>query len=145
MINFKKIFPIIYAIFLISTFFYVRGIVNEEKIVVVTKKEDKIVEDVKPIKVSLTVRGHNQNSIYNVKMKNVHTFDDLLEELTKQERISYEKTEYIYGTEYDLINHERAPDGYVWKVYADDLELTYDTKGVKLVDGVKYSLILDKR
>ncbi len=144
MIRFKKFSPYFYIAFLIIVFVYVREIVTSEELSVETKDKKEVVEEVKPVNVTLYVIGNQQRRTYEKTLKNTNTFDDLLEKLVKDKTLVYEKTEYTYGTKYDQINGENAPEGYVWKVYIDDEDSTHNTKGVKLVDGSTYTLSLEK-
>jgi len=140
----KRLFPFVYIAFLLFAYFYAKDIINSEELIVSKKNKDKVVEEVKPVRVSLVIKGISQTNTYEIQLKNTNTFDDLLEKLVKDKRLTYEKTEYTYGTEYDRINGENAPEAYVWKVYIDDEDITYNTKGVKLADGSKYTLSLEK-
>jgi len=140
----KKVFPLIYITFLLFSLLYVRNIITTENLDVKTKDSNKIVEEVKPVKVSLLITGLKQRNIHKVALKNTNTFDDLLEDLVKHKHLTYEKTEFTYGTEYDDINGEIAPEGYVWRVFADEKEITHNTKGIKLIDKSEYILILEK-
>jgi len=129
---------------LLITILYVRDIITAEELTVETKESKNMVANVKPVKISLLVIGLSQRNIHNLTLKNTNSFDDLLEKMVKNEMLTYEKTEYIHGTEYDQINGEVAPDGYVWKVYVDDNDITFSTKGIKLNDKSTYKLSLEK-
>ncbi len=146
MTKFKKVFPFVYVIFGLLTFLYVRNVLKEEVITVgqsnVTKKT---VEEVKPVDVSLVLESANQYKSYDLRKDNNETFDDFLEDLVANAGLEYEKTEYTYGTVYDKINNEVAPEGYIWKVYAGDEEVTYNTRGIKLTDGTIYKLVLSQK
>ena len=122
---------------------YVRNIITSEELTVETKDKNKTVDKVKPVKVTLFIIGNSQRRTYEGTLKNTNSFDDLLEDLVKSKTLTYEKTEYTYGTEYDRINGENAPEGYVWKVYVGDEDITYSTKGIKLVDKSTYTLSLE--
>lgn len=143
MTHFKKIFPLFYILFLLLGFMYVRNIITSEELTVETKDKNKTVDKVKPVKVTLFIIGNSQRRTYEGTLKNTNSFDDLLEDLVKSKTLTYEKTEYTYGTEYDRINGENAPEGYVWKVYVGDEDITYSTKGIKLVDKSTYTLSLE--
>ncbi len=143
--KFKKYFPIFYIIFLISAFFYVRKVLNTDRLSVQTKTEEKSSEEVKPVDVTLKINGLKNQRIYEKRLENIKTFDDLLELLVKEDVFIYEKTEYTYGTQYDRINNETAPEGYIWKVFDDDKEITLNTKGYKLTDKHSYTLLLTKQ
>ena len=139
----KKYFPIIYVLLALVVFFYVRNVVKQEVFMIDTADKDKEnVKDIKPVDVSLNIIGNTQNNTYRLKKENDDTFDDFLESLMDDYGLVFEKTEYTYGTVYDKLNGEIAPEGYVWKVFADDEEFTYNTKGLKLMDGTVYKIIL---
>jgi hypothetical protein len=76
-------------------------------------------------------------------MKNTNTFDDLLEDLRDDNRFFFEKTEYIYGTEYELINNMNAPEGYRWNIYENGKNITFETKGRELKDEAVYKIMLE--
>ena len=140
----KKYFPYFYVLFLISTFFYVRNILDTESVDVGGKKENPTTEEIKPVRANLEIYkdGVLQNS-YSKRMQNINSFDDLLEELRK-EGFVYEKTDYIRGTEYEYINRQETPDGYIWKVYVNDEDYTYKTNEIKLNSDSTYKLVLEK-
>lgn len=141
----KKLFPFVYIIFLIAAFFYVRGVLSTEELEVDTKESQKEVEEVKPVDIRLLVVGSKDTIVFSKRMKNTNTFDDLLESLVEERGLTYEKTEYVYGTEYGPVNGESAPQGFLWRVFADDDEVTFKTKGLRLRDNVTYKLELDER
>ncbi|MFC1755925.1 hypothetical protein ACFLZK_00840 [Patescibacteria group bacterium] len=142
----RKYIPIIYIVLGTIAFFYVRDIVNDETLDVDKSiKDKKVVMDIKPVNVTLSVRGFNQNTNYSLRKENDETFDDFLENLVDYQGFRYEKTEYTYGTVYDNINGEIAPEGYIWKIYANDEDFTLNTSGLKLTDGTIYSLVLEKK
>jgi len=142
----KKYFPIIYVALSIIVFLYVRNALKQD-IIVVNKitNDKKVVKEIRPVDVSLTISGFKQNATYSLRKESDETFDDFLEDLVDHSGFMYEKTEYTYGTVYDKINGEIAPEGYVWKVFADEEEFTYNTKGLKLIDKTAYRLLLDTK
>lgn len=142
----RKYFPIAYVAFLIFAFFFVKDVINDDMIrVEETEETQKKVEEIKPVDITLFIDGLSQNVSYELRKENDETFDDMLEDLVNKEILSYEKTEYIYGTVYDKINGEIAPEDYLWKVYLNDHEITFKTKGVKLEDEAVYKLKLEKK
>ena len=147
--NFKKLyklFPYLYAFFALFVFLFIRDVLNNNDITIKkTEKKEKIVEDVKPVKVTLIIQGIGSNKVYERRLNNNDTFDDLLEELRDENLVFYEKTEYIYGTEYEQLYGVEIPDESVWKVYAGGEDITFKTNGVLLNDGWVYRLVLSER
>lgn len=140
----KKYIPFVYIILLVLAFTYVRGILDQEELDVDVKDNDKEVHEVKPADVTLEIRGFQTNFKTELRLENTKTFDDLLELLVKEGKLTYEKTEYIYGTVYDNFNGEEALEEYSWHIYANGEEITLNTKGYKLEDEGIYNIVLEK-
>ncbi|OGC45992.1 hypothetical protein A2V49_01965 [candidate division WWE3 bacterium RBG_19FT_COMBO_34_6] len=147
LILFKKYFPFIYIIFLISSFFYIKHILKIDSISIKDKEitEELKEVEVKPVDVKLIIEVNNLKSIYEKRLNNLNTLDDFLEDLVEDKKLYYEKTEYVYGVEYDLINRQKAPDGYIWRIFRNDEEITYKTKDLKLQDKDIFKIILSKK
>jgi len=144
--KFKSYFPFIYAVILIVSFFYIKSVLKQDTLEVNqvenVKKEQK---EVKPVSVNLSVVSARQNMSYSLRKEDDETFDDFIEDLVDDGKLTYEKTEYTYGTVYDDINGEKAPEGYEWRLYKGDEEITYNTSGVKLEDDATYKFILSEK
>lgn len=133
----KKILIPLYILFLIGSFFYVRSVVKEKSVDVDQKEEEKVVE-VKPVTVFLKYDGITQK----MKMKNVETVLDLLETLRDDGKIIFEKTLYTYGIELDHFNRVVAPEGYHWRVFYKDQDITDSMGNVNLEDNSTYEVKL---
>lgn len=144
LIKAKKYFPVIYAILAVFVFFYVRGVLNANVIEVEEKGEEKKVEDVKSVKVFLEIKvdGKVQNR-YESEMTTANSFDDLLEQLRKQGLV-YESTGYLWGTEYENINRISVPEGFHWKLYEGETDLTYKADDITFKNNAVYTFSLEK-
>ncbi len=140
----NKYFPIFYISLLFLGYFYVRDIIGREELKVGVIDDQKESIEIKPIDVTLMVKTRSSSVEYLANMKNINTLDDLLEDLRDEVDFFFEKTEYTYGTEYDLVNHTKAQEGYAWKVYEDDEDITQNTSGRVLKDKAVYILSLEK-
>lgn len=143
----NKYAPIIYILFLVVSFFYVNKVLNSKTIEVNTKddKEEQTTE-VKPVKVKVEI--YNKNTFltsYELNMQNINTVDDLLEELRENYDFTYEKTKYTYGNEYSEIYGIKSDDAYIWKIYENNLEITFDTKSHSLINNGIYKFELSPR
>lgn len=140
----KKYFPVFYITLLVFIFFYVKSALKEENITVQVADEKKESREIKPVDVELIVQTDHYYADYQAKMENVNTFDDFLEYLRDNKGFYFEKTEYLYGTEYEDVNHLKIPQGYKWHVYENTEEITNHTSGRELKDNSVYKLILEK-
>lgn len=125
---------------------FVYDLTKEDTIRVAPKAEEQEVEEVKPVRVGLEIYVNDSlRSAYSARLDTSKSFDDLLDYLVEQEDLFFEKTMYTYGTEYEQVNEIPHPSEYHWKVYENDMDITYATSGVKLVDGNIYKLALEKK
>jgi hypothetical protein len=144
LIKAKRYFPIVYAVLAIFVFFYVRNVLNANVVKIEERGEEKVVEDVKPVKISLEIKvnGIVQNK-YESEMTTANSFDDLLEQLRKQGLV-YESTSYLWGTEYENINRIQVPEGYSWKLYEGETNRTYKADDIVLKNKAVYTFSLEK-
>lgn len=142
MVKNKKKLILGYIGLLILGAFMVHNSLNQKEIKVEDKKEEKSVEEVKPVKVTLQVETTGYVTEYKTAMKNTDSILELLEELRMHKGFWYEKTAYIYGTEIDEINHMKAPLDSKWKVFLDEQDITFDIADMKLEDGKVYTIRL---
>ncbi len=144
---------VVTVIFFISSYFYVNSVISSDELKIREEPEEKVVEEIKPIKVTLVVDPSIINlpvKTYSARLNNVDSFSDLLGLLRKEQGFTYEKTEYTYGTELDDVNginlqtYNNPEEGitYKWRVFtentdgtktgtSDDIkELTLANKGI---------------
>lgn len=140
-INIKKALIWTYILFLFFGFFYVRNVLKTKSIKEV-KKEVKKVEEVHPAKVSLIVSGSKP---LTGNLQSVDTLGDFLNYLRDENLLYFERTMYTYGTEINDINHVTTPEGYEWKMYLNQKDITFDIDNHKLLDGDIYELKLVKQ
>ncbi len=132
-----------YIVFLVFSYIYIKNVLKQSLVPVQdTPKEEKKAIDVKDANVILKVDNGNTLRTYHVTLKNTDSLYDLLERLRNKDTFTYEKIAYVYGTELDFINGEKAPEGYKWKLYDSGKDVTYSASKINLVDGNTYSLAL---
>ncbi len=140
----KKSYLILaYIVFLILSYIYIKSVLKQSLVPVQdTPREEKKVIDVKDVNVTLKVDNDSTLLTYRVTLKNTDSLYDMLERLRNKDAFTYEKIAYVYGTELDFINGEKAPDDYKWKLYDGAKDVTFFAADINLVDGSTYSLIL---
>lgn len=135
----KKYFPYFYIAFLLFSFFYIKGVLKEGDI---EEYDDDTgnVQKVIDIDAILVADG----KFYKSKQRSDDTILDLLEDLRSHTDFYYEKTDYIYGTEINMVNGKKAPEGYKWELVFKDEILTKDIGDIFLQDDQTYNLELVK-
>ncbi|KKS21352.1 MAG: hypothetical protein UU80_C0030G0004 [candidate division WWE3 bacterium GW2011_GWA1_41_8] len=108
------------------------------------KEEPKRVLEVKPVKVKLTIEQTGGSKEYSVELQNIDTVLDLLEEVREDQGFIYEKTAYTYGTIIDGIEGIKAPEGYMWRIFENNIDITENVSNESLNDGFFYSIKLVK-
>ena len=130
----KQILTIAYVLLLTGGFLFVKSTLNEETIKITQKEEKQSSQDIKPVKVTLTLEQNGTKHEYKRKMQNNQTVLDLFRNLRAENILTYEKTEYVYGTELDIINNIQATENNKWKVYLkiEKEKYTDQVKNLKL-------------
>ena len=136
----KNYFIIGYILFLILGALYVDSILKHTPIKE-KGKQDQIVEEIKPVTVYLNVEN---DKTYKVDLKNQDSVSDLLDKLRDNGDIFFEKTRYTYGIEIEELGHVKTPEGYNWRIFLNDLDITPQLDKLKLVDQNTYILKLVK-
>ena len=142
--NTKKLLTIAYIIILISGFFYVRSILKVDRVDVEDKKSTKAVEEIKPADVTLVVENEGSSKKYETRLRNVDSVSDLLEDLRENQDFTYEKTYYSYGNVLDIVNGVRPPEGYRWRLFESDVDITNAFEKNNLKDNNTYYLRIIK-
>lgn len=133
----KRYLPYLYVLFLIFSFFYVTDVLREGEL----KEYDSSVEKAKKnVDVDVTLIANGK--IYTAKLRSNDTILDLFEDLRDHTDFYYEKTDYTYGTEIEMINGEKAPSGYKWKVYLNENVVTENIGDIYLEDEQTYIIKL---
>lgn len=139
MSKYKKYLIPAYILLLVFSFFYVRSVLNNESIKVMEK--EKIEENVFEIKPAVTYLNIEGGESYRVRLTNANSVYDILEYLRDENKLYFEKTSYTYGTELDIVN-TLPPNGYLWKVYYGDKDITYAIEELKIKDKDVYTIKL---
>ncbi|MFC1700425.1 hypothetical protein ACFLZ4_02155 [Patescibacteria group bacterium] len=137
--KYKKYFPYIYVVFLISSFFYVKSVLKEGDLRDYDDEVEKAQKE-HPVDVTLVVSGIS----YSVRLESGDTVLDLLEDLRGDDKFYYEKTDYTYGTELDTVDGVKPSSGYKWKVFKGEEDITYTIGDVYLTDKATYTIRLEK-
>jgi len=140
----KKYLIVAYIILLVGGYFYINSILDVNKVSVDQKEEPKRVLEVKPVKVKLTIEQTGGSKEYSVELQNIDTVLDLLEEVREDQGFIYEKTAYTYGTIIDGIEGIKAPEGYMWRIFENNIDITENVSNESLNDGFFYSIKLVK-
>ena len=140
----KKYLIVAYIILLVGGYFYINSILDVNKVSVDQKEEPKRVLEVKPVKVKLTIEQTGGSKEYSVELQNIDTVLDLLEEVREDQGFIYEKTAYTYGTIIDGIEGIKAPEGYMWRIFENNIDITGNVSNESLNDGFFYSIKLVK-
>ena len=134
-----------YVVFLITSYVYIKNVLKQSLVPIQdTPKEEKKSIDVKEAAVTLKVDNGNTLLMYRTTLKNTDSIYDMLERLRNKDTFTYEKVAYVYGTELDFINGEKAPQNYKWKLYDANKDITFTASDINLIDGNIYNLILTR-
>jgi hypothetical protein len=137
----QVVLVLVYAIFLVSLTVYVKHVLSSSSVKLVAKNNEKTTElEVKPVNVVFKIEDKSE---YKLRMQNTNTTKDMLDYLRNHGDLSYETTEYTYGTEIDSINHQTIPS-YKWRLLNNEVDITNTINQTKLKDNEVYILKLVK-
>lgn len=131
---------IAYLILLVTSFFYVRSVLDADSFKAVEKQSVKPAEKVVGIDVKLSVYENNKTAVYESKMKSSDSVQDLLAELRKSRGLLYEVDIYTYGSEIVSVFDKEPDAGKKWAVLLGDNNLTSRMSDEYLVDDAEYIL-----
>jgi hypothetical protein len=134
----RKYFVPVYILFLIVSFFWVRSVLNSRSLELAERDNSDEIPRVEMVGVTLTVEHNSESISYTEKMKNTDSLEDLFKRLRDREDFSYEKTGYIYGTEFEMVNGIELPEGYRWRVFKEGSEEELDKEEHKLENAAVY-------
>jgi hypothetical protein len=138
----KNVLIVAYIIFVAFSFIYIRSINKYTKIEQVSETKDMDSDTSREAKVTLTI---NNTKSYTATLRTTDSVYELLEQLRNDGNFSYEKINYTYGTEVDIVNGEKAPEGYKWNFFVNGKDITFNILNVDLVDQQNYELNLVKQ
>lgn len=136
----QVVLVLVYAIFLMSLKIYVNHVLSGSSVKLVAKNNEKTTAlEVKPVNIVFKTEDKNE---YKLRMQNTNTTKDMLDYLRNRGDLFYETTEYTYGTEIDSINHQTTSQGYKWKLFNNEVDITNVINQTKLKDNEVYILKL---
>ncbi len=140
----KKLLPvlIVLGIYLVlGLFIYFSVFAN--KLVDVKEREEEVTTEemeIHPASVDLIVESGLATSSYHANLTNKDTVMELLEYHLKNSGFTFTKTDYTYGTVLNSVNEYTAPEGYMWQVFDNEQEITYNLNDVRIIDGHTYAI-----
>lgn len=137
----KIFFSFSYVIIMVLGFFYVKNVLATVEILDY-KKEKSDSFEVKPVIVKL---NFNDQKTFRLKMQNTDSIGDFLDKIRDEELFFFERIKYTYGTELDYIDKQKTPVGFVWKIFLNGKDITFDIDKTNLTDDVTYDLRLIKK
>jgi hypothetical protein len=130
-----------YIVLLVGGSLYVTNVLDHTELLETDNDKDKV-EEINEVHAYLNIEGDKS---YRVKLTTADTVNDLLEKLRDDKEIFFEKTRYIYGNELEELNKVKTPEGYKWKVFLNDTDVTYQMDKLRLKDETTYTLKLVKQ
>lgn len=139
----KNILAILYILLIVVGFFYVRQTLKTGSQDIDSKQEEK--DSIKTFFTTATLNINNGTTTvsHQAKLLNTNSVLDLLDALRNEKKLTYETTMYIYGTEISEVNGVPATDGYKWKVYFNNKDITLDINKTYITEKAKYDLKLE--
>lgn len=106
----------LYILALVVGYFFVKDALNTSSAIAVD--EEKVIKhiDEKPVDVTLKINSGRNDIVFELRMNNTNTVLDILDKLTTEGGLKFERTAYTYGTEIEHINSIYATDSLKWKV-----------------------------
>ena len=144
MSKFKKISIVLYFVFVIFFYFFVKDALKDGNIDVSDVAVPEKVEEIKPAVVYLTVDDGMSRKEYRARMKNIDSYVDLLDEMRQNQDFLFEIVDYSYGPKIELVYNIETPQGYEWHAYYGDENITTNIGTTNLTDEGNYSLKLEK-
>lgn len=114
----KKISIILYVVFMVGAFFFVRNALNEDsKLVESIERVEEDNDEIKPVRVDIRIETGNRIIQDRRRFENVNTVLDAIDSFREDNTITYEKVAYTYGTEFESINGILPDEGNRWSVF----------------------------
>lgn len=149
----KNIKPIAYSIWILLFVFgyvFVQKTLKEGDIKVSPEETKKDVLEIKEYVVYIKLSPNSKEPEIRKRLENTNTVLDLFQQTQDEfpQLFAFEKTDYIDGTKIDEYNHQKKPDMYDWRVFAEKDELKTDIsdtfKSLHIEDETIYSIELVK-
>lgn len=135
-----------YGIFLAISFGFINYSLKQDTMVFQQKEEPKPATDKKEVKIYVVAVGPNDKKLYQETIPkeaglfSTNTVEDLLELLRKTNRIKYTKVAYAWGEEIGSVNNITPAEGFAWRVYENDVDITGQLGEVRLKSTGKYAI-----
>jgi hypothetical protein len=137
------IFSLIYMIFLVFAFFYVKSVLKTESLFPKDNTKPKV-EKTWSVTPSLTVYTASGVFTFSSTVKNTDLIMSFLEDLRNDRKLIFEKIDYTHGAEIDSVFGVKAPEGYRWSIILNGLDITNVMSTTRVLDGAVYELKLTK-
>jgi hypothetical protein len=134
----------IYALFVVTIFWYVNGILKNDVVDVMQQQTAKKIAEIKPVKITLNVELPQTTLSYNTTMNNSDSVLDLLNNIRKTTTFEYQKTSYVDRNEIDYINGIYPQGSYKWKIFSGPQDITQVFQDTYLKDNGIYTIKLEK-
>lgn len=131
--------PIVYLFVLVLTSLYIHSALKTTELEVKELPEKEEVKNVnrKEIDIRILIFDTDKKLTQEVVLPdtdNTDTINEVLEEARKKNLVYYEKVNYVYGSEIEKVLNLTLPEGYSWKVYFNNEDITHKIDEVSLLD-----------
>lgn len=136
----KKQLAVVYTLFLIFGFFYVKKVLNQEQVAVIPRSNQKQTTKVRNIDVTFVFVENGVSTQYRYNsFVSADSVNDLLEQARSDGHVYYEIITYTNGVAI-LVDDKPAPMGNTWKVFYNKADITNQINSTKLIDNGTYIL-----
>jgi len=135
----SKILTILYIVFAVSSFFYIKSVMKKEDVEEEAYSKESVEEF---YKVNAVLNYPNGTDVKKFKevMENTDTVMSFLEELRTHKALIFEKTDYTYGTDIESVNNIIPPEGYKWAILRDGEDVTNIIGKIRVQKDVELEL-----
>lgn len=136
----KNILIVSYVAVLALGAIFVKSVISDEGVQISQKEEEKSLPKPVEANISITIISNNLTLPYSLTTDESKSVIGMLDQLQKDNKLSYEKTEYTYGTEIDNINGQIASDNSKWAVMLDGKDVTTQINELNVQNGKTYEI-----
>jgi hypothetical protein len=133
------IFSLLYVVFLVFAFFYVKSVLKTESLFPKDNTKPKV-EKTWEVTPSLVVYTSSEKLMLESQVKNTDSIMSFLEDLRNDGKLIFEKIDYTHGAEIDSVFGSKAPEGYKWSIYLNSENLTNVMSSTRVLNGAVYEL-----
>ena len=138
------IFSLIYVLFVVWAFFFVRSILRTEPLFTKDNTKPKIAK-IWTVSATVMVNTGTNTISYKGSAKNTDTVMSFLEDLRHAQGLIFEKRDFSHGVEIDTLFGSKAPDGYRWAMSLNGTDITNALPSTEIVDKAVYEINLVKK